>query len=114
MERGRNLGLALVLSSGLAFAAVATAPAAFASAAPAGSSRAFADLQPTAFHAEPSRGDYQRGYDEGRQQGVQDGTHDADVDCQQHKKMSARDAGEYQRGWSPLQRRIRVRVRENL
>jgi hypothetical protein len=31
---------------------------------------------------------------------VTDGTHDANVDCQKHKKkMSPRDAGEYQRGW---------------
>jgi len=79
---------------------VATAPTAFAAAAPAGSAvQTSAGLQQTAFHAEPPRGDYARGYDEGRQQGVTDGTHDANVDCQKHKKMSAHGAGEYQRGW---------------
>ena len=56
MKRGRNLGLAVVLSSGLAFAMVATAPTAFAAAAAAGSAvETSADMQQTAFRAEPPR-----------------------------------------------------------
>jgi hypothetical protein len=81
---------------------VATTPTAFAAAAaaPAGSAvQTSADLQQTAFRADTPRGDYARGYDEGRQQGVPDGPHDANVDCQKHKKMSPRDTSEYQRGW---------------
>ena len=102
MNRGRNLGLAVLLTSGLAFAMVGTAPAAFAAGVPVGPAvQASADLQRTAPQDDPPRGDYARGYDAGRQQGVKDGRHDADVDCQEHKKMSARGGGpgEYQRGW---------------
>ena len=67
MKRGRNLGLAVVLSSGLGIAMLVAAPTAFAATGPAGSVAQSAALQHTAFTDDPPRGDYARGYDDGRQ-----------------------------------------------
>jgi hypothetical protein len=76
-----------------------TAPLAYAATGSDSPTTRAAGWPGSALSEDPPRGDYARGYDDGRQQGVTDGTHDAEVDCSKHKRMSARGAGDYQRGW---------------